>query len=85
MQSRLDDTGVVEDHECSLGQQLWQGAERCLADAATVIDKQLAAVALGKRELCNALVGQRIVVIAYLYVLCVHKTAAKVQKLIHNS
>ena len=80
MQPRLDDSRIVEDHECSLGQQLWQGAERRLADAASVIDEQLAAVALGERELCDALIGQRVVVIAYLYMLCVHKTAAKVQK-----
>ena len=73
MQTCLDDFGVIEDHECSFGEEGRQGAEHGLADVTILIDEELAAVAFGQRELCNALVGQRIVVVAYLYVLCVHK------------
>ena len=57
-----------------------------MADATTIADKQFAAVALRQRELGNALVGQRIVVIAYLNLFRVHnKSTAKVRKLIQNT
>ena len=80
VQTCLDDSCIVEDHECSFGQKGWQGAELCLADAAPIIDEQFAAVALRQRELCDALIGQRVVVVAYLYVFCVHLMQKFVQR-----
>ena len=77
MQSSLNDSRVVEDHQTSLWQQRRQVAEHRLADLSAFIDKQLAAVALLQRELRNALIGQRIVVVVYLNVFCIHKRLQK--------
>ena len=80
MQSRLNDARIVEDHQTAFGQQRRQGAELSLANLSTFIDKQFAAVSLGQGELRYAVFRQSVVVVAYLNVLRVHKTAAKLQR-----
>ena len=72
VQACLYDAGVVEDHQRALGQVLRQLAEVVFADYSFIIYEQFAAVAFGQGVLGNALVGQRIVEIAYLNVLCIH-------------
>lgn len=46
----------------------------CFTDAPTFIDEKFAAITLLERELCDSLVGQRVVVVAYLYVFRVHNS-----------
>jgi hypothetical protein len=72
MQSRLNDARIVEDHQTSLRQKRRKRTEQRFADAATVIDKELATVAFSKGKLGDAVVGQGVIVVAYLYVFCVH-------------
>ena len=67
-------TGVVENHQCTLGQILGQMAESVLADIPVAVHQQLALVALGKGEFRNAFLRQRIVVVLYVYVLRLHHT-----------
>ena len=61
---------VVEHHECPFGQIFGQVAEHVFAHFAVLVEQQFAVVALGKRKLGNAFVGQRVVVVRYSYMFC---------------
>ena len=73
MESGLDDAGVVVDHQCPFGQIGWKVVEHIVADLTMPIDKQLGVVALANGEFRNSLIGQRIVIIADLYVFRIHR------------
>ena len=68
----LDNLGVVEHHQGTLRQVARQIVERVFAHLAMTVDEQLAVVALGERKLGYALIGERIVIVADLYVFCIH-------------
>ena len=59
----LDDLGVVEDHERTLGQIFGQAVEHVVADLAFVVDQQLAVVALADGEFGYPFVGQLIAIV----------------------
>ena len=61
--------GVVEHQHGTLGQQLRQVVEAVLRYIVTAQTQQLGVVALGQRVAGYALVGQRIVVVGYRYML----------------
>ena len=61
MQTRLNHLGVVEDHQCTLGQILRQIAEHIMRNLSMPIQQQLGTVSLRQRKLGNPLIGQRIV------------------------
>ena len=72
MQAGLDDTRVVEHHQGTLWKIVGQTCEHVLAYLAVTIEEQLAAVALREGKLGNSFVGQRVVVVFYMYVFGVH-------------
>ena len=63
---------VVENHQRTLGQMLGQVVENILAHLTPVVHQQLRVVALSHREFRNPFLRQRVVIIAYLYLLCFH-------------
>ena len=73
MQSRLDDARVVHHHQRSFGQILGQVVEHILPYLTPAVKQQLRVVALGHRELRDALVGQVVGVIADMYFFCIHR------------
>ena len=72
VQTGLDYLGVVEHHKGSLRQMIWNIIENIFRHLTMLIKKQLAVVALRKRELGNTLVGQRIIVVFNMYMFCFH-------------
>ena len=72
VQARLYHTGVIENHQGTLWQVAGQGAEGVFADLAVAIDQQFAAVTLRQGETGYPLLGQRVVIVADVYLLCLH-------------
>ena len=70
--TRLNDLGVVEHHHGTLGKMRRQVIKHVLADVSTFIDEQFGVVALCKRKLCYSLVGQRIIIVGYMYMSWIH-------------
>ena len=72
MHSRLNHPGVIEHHKSTLGQMRRDIIEDILTDVSMVEDEQFGMIALCQREFCNSLVGQRIVIIRYMYMSWIH-------------
>ena len=72
MQAGLDNLGIVEHHECALGQVLGQVEEEVLSHLTMTVDEQFRLVTLCLREFRNALVGQIVVIFADMYLLRIH-------------
>ena len=67
MQAGLHHLRVVEHHEHVFWQMLRNTEEAVFTDDAVPVEQQFGAVALGQRIFGYALVGERIVVVFYLY------------------
>ena len=72
MQAGLDNLGIVEHHEGTLGQVLGQVEEEVLSHLTMTVDEQFRLVTLCLREFRNALVGQIVVIFADMYLLRIH-------------
>ena len=72
MQTRLNHLRIVENHESALWQMTGQIIEDVLSHLTVLIEQQFRVVALCQWEFCNALIRQRIIVIAYMNMFCIH-------------
>ena len=73
-QAGLYHLGVVEHHQCALGQIRGQMVETAFLHLSAVVHQKLAAVALRQGEFGNALVGQGVIIILDLNMLGVHRS-----------
>jgi hypothetical protein len=64
--TRLNDTGIIEHHQLTLRKVVGDVAESIITYLSPIIHKELTLVTLRLRELRNTLVGQRIVIVDYL-------------------
>ena len=80
MEACLYHSGIVEHHECSRWPMFGKRREGVFAHFAAPIEQQLGAIALGKRELGYALIGQRIVKLINGDVSCMFVHATKLQQ-----
>ena len=72
MKSCPDDSGIIEHHQRPLGQEGRQRTETRMTYLSVTVDQKLTVITYGKGELGNTLVGERIAIIAYLYLFCIH-------------
>ena len=72
VEAGLNDLCVVEHHERARWQIVGQVAEPVVADLSLAVDQQLRLVALLQWELCDALVGQLVVVVTDSDMTCIH-------------
>lgn len=68
MQTGLDDAGVVHHHQRTLREQRGEVVEMFVGHLLSrAVDKEFGVVAFGKRIASNTLIGERIVIVGYLY------------------
>lgn len=72
VKSGLYHTCVVGHHEHTRMEMSGQIVEHVLTHLSFVVDEQLAVVARNHGKLCYPLIGEIVVVIAYLYMFCIH-------------
>ena len=63
MHTGLNDLGIIEDHQRSLGQIIRQIIEHILSYLTFPVNEEFGMVATGHRELGNTLVRKRIVIV----------------------
>ena len=83
MKSCLYNFRIVEYHQRTARDVLREIIEHILPYRSLVVDKQFAVISFGQRELCDAIVGQIVIVILYSDILCIHYLSFNQTKMAH--